>query len=185
MIGAPRRGGIIPYLLLHTWFKTGDRLPRLKATCLFDGKRIAEADSVGGHKFDYWSYKRKGSPDRDKPSWVQAEFFLYSLHPRPDAEGNKGSWAKPQHWMNENPGDYKCVITGDGDVVKEVHFKVGADGEVVREPCQAQSVNSLSTVTLVRTMDKKLSDTGYDKNAGKKSAFQGRVKWAKGCPLNR
>jgi hypothetical protein len=150
---------------------------------MFGGKRIAEAKGVGGHGFRTWSYVKKGSNKRDDNAWQQAEYFLYNLHPGPDAKGSKGSWSRPQHWMNENPGEYRCVVTGDGEILKELYFTVGKDGNIVKPPCQLASMNSMKHVTLLRTVNKKLSSRKFDKKIGKKMGFEGRVKWAKGCPL--
>ncbi len=175
-----RRG--IPYMAVHTWLKREKRVERTKLTCLYKGKKIAESQDVRGQRYDYWSYKKKGSPKRDDARWDQQEYLLYQLHPRPGPGGNKGSWAIPQHWMNENPGDYRCVVTGDGDVIKELFFRVGDDGEIVKPSCQNKSVNTLHTVTLLTAKNHKLADRSYDKKVGRKYGYEGRVRWAKGCP---
>ena len=172
----------IPYLTIRTWFKREKRLESTSLTCLYKGKRVAEGHAIGGHNFDYWSYVKKGSPKRDDAKWIQAVYQVHMLKPRPGPGGNKGSWSKEPHWLHENPGEYKCVIVGDGDVIKELHFTVGEEGAIVKPECQLKSMNTLSTVSLVRTVDKKLSDRKYDKKAGKKYGFHGRVKWPKGCP---
>ena len=180
---AAAKGIGVPYMLVSTWFKREKRVERTKMTCMYKGKRIAEAQSTGNSKYSSYTYKKKGSPERIDQAWEQATYFLYAMHPRPDAKGSKGSWSTPQHWLNENPGDYKCVITGDGEIVKELYFKVGADGEVVKPACQRGSMNALKTVTLLRTVNKKLSTVKYDKKVGKKAGYEGRVKWSAGCPL--
>jgi len=172
----------IPYMAVHTWLKREKRVERTKLTCMYKGKRVAESQDVGGQNYDYWSYVKKGSPKRDDAKWDQQEYLLYQLHPRPGPGGNKGSWATPQHWMNENPGDYRCVVTGEGDVIKEIYFTVGADGEIVKPTCQAKSFNTLHTVTLLTTKDHKLSDRSYDKKIGRKFGYEGRIKWSRGCP---
>ncbi len=172
----------ISYLEIRTWFKRVKRLERTSLTCLYKGKRVAEGHSIGGHNFDYWSYVRKGSPKRDDAKWVQVAYQVHMLKSRPGPGGNKGSWSKEPHWLHENPGEYKCVILGDGEVLKELYFTVGEDGAIVKPECQLKSVNTLATITLLRAVDKKLSDRKYDKKIGKKYGFQGRVKWPKGCP---
>ena len=65
---------------------------------------------------------------------------------------------------------------------KELFFKVGADGEIVKPTCQTKSMNTLNTVTLLATRDHILSTVDYDKKVGKQSGFEGRVKWSKSCP---
>ena len=70
----------------------------------------------------------------------------------------------------------------EGEVIKEIYFTVGKDGEVIKPECQLKSANTLSSVTFARTVDKKLSDRKYDKKVGKKYGFEGRVTWAKECP---
>ena len=172
----------ISHLRIRTWFKREKRLESTSMTCLYKGKRVAEGRPIGGHNFDYWSYVKKGSPKRDDAKWVQAVYEVGMLKPRPGPGGQKGSWTTEPHWLHENPGEYKCVIVGDGDVIKEIYFTVGEDGAMVKPQCQLQSMNTLTTVTLARTVDKKLSDRKYDKKAGKKYGFHGRVMWPKGCP---
>jgi len=37
-------------------------------------------------------------------------------------------------FLNENPGDYRCVITGGGEILKELHFTIGEnalDGHLI------------------------------------------------------
>ena len=172
----------IPYLTIRTWFKREKRLESTSLTCMYKGKRVAEGHGIGGHNFDYWSYIKKRSPKRDDAKWIQATWQVQMLKSRPGPGGNKGSWSKEPHWLHENPGEYKCVIVGDGDVIKEIYFTVGEEGALVKPECQLASMNTLSTVTLVRTVDKKLSDRKYDKKISKKYGFHGRVKWPKGCP---
>ncbi len=167
------------FLEMRTWFKWKDRAPRMKATCFYKGKRISEASAIGGDGFKYWTYARRG---KDSAHWRQARFALGHIVPR--ALNGKRFTKRGYHYLDQNPGKYRCVITGDGDILKEVFFTVGAEGELVKSACQLKSMNTLRTITLVRTKDRKVSDRSYNKHIGKKRAFAGRVAWARGCPLH-
>ncbi len=171
----------IPFLTIRTWFKRTKSNLRATLTCLYKGKRVAEGHGIGGNNYNYWSYIKKRSPKRNEAVWSQEAFQLHMMKPRPGPNG-KGSWSKPPHWLNENPGEYKCVVLAEGEVIKEIYFTVGKDGEVIKPECQLKSANTLSSVTFARTVDKKLSDRKYDKKVGKKYGFEGRVTWAKECP---
>ena len=174
-----------PSLTVRTWFKKDKGFHPTKITCLYQDKRIDEAQGHKGKEFSYWSYLKKGSMEREQAQWTQHYYQLHSLHPRPNPDGSKGSYSQPQHYLNENPGEYRCVVTGGGAVLKELFFRVGQDGEIVKPACQLKSMNTLHTVTLLAAKDHKLSTVDYDESIGKQSGFEGRVQWAKSCPPKR
>ena len=169
-------------LQIQTWFKTDKGARRnTKMTCLYKDKKIIESNGVPKKRYTYWSFLEKGSMKKEEAQWTQHIYEMYNLHPRPNPK-NPQYPQKGGHYLSENPGDYRCVITGDGEVLKELFFKVGADGNIVKPACQMKSMNTLHTVTLLATKDHKLSTVGYDEKLGKKFGFEGRVKWSGGCP---
>lgn len=170
---------------IRTWLKKDKGHHLTKMTCLYHDKRIDEAKGFKAKEYSYWSYLKKGSMERNDEQWTQYKFQMKSLHPRPFPDGSKGSYSQPQHYLNENPGEYRCVVTGGGKVLKELFFRVGLDGEIVKPACQLESMNTLHTVTLLAAEDKLLSTVDYDKKIGQQSGFEGRVKWSKSCPPNR
>lgn len=172
-------------MVIRTWFKKDKGYHPTKMACLYNGKRIDEAEGHKGKEYSYWSYLKKGSMKRVDEQWTQHYYQMKSLHPRPFPNRSKGSYSQPQHYLNENPGEYRCVATRGGEVLKELFFRVDADGEIVKSGCQLESMNTLHTVTLLATKDHKLSTVDYDKKIGKQSGFEGRVKWSKSCPPSR
>ena len=179
-----RAGTQTTSMVINTWFKTGKKARnKTKMTCLYHDRRIAQADSFKIGEFSYWSYLKKGSMEREEAHWVHHSYYLRTMYPRRHSKATHGR--KKGHFLNENPGEYRCVITGDGEVLKELFFRVGLDGNIVKPACQLESMNTLSTVTLPAAEDKILSTTAYDKDIGKKYGFEGRVKWSKSCPPNR
>jgi len=169
-------------VVIRTWVKRAERMGSVSLTCLYKGKRVAEGRLINSDDFDYWSFVRKGSPKRDKASWIQLAFDVGMIRFRPGPGGSRGSYGQKPHWLSDSPGEYKCVVLDGGEVVKELFFAVGNEGDIIKPACQLKSMNTLSTVTLLRAKDRKLSDTKYDKAISKKRAFEGRVKWARGCP---
>lgn len=167
---------------IRTWFKKDKGYHPTKIACLYNGKRIDEAEGMKGSEYSSWTYLKQGSPEREDAQWTQYYYQLFALHPRPNPDGSKGSYSQPQFYLNENPGEYRCVITGDGDVMKELFFTVGPDGHLVKPACQLQSMNTLHTVTLLASKEHQLSTVPYDKDIGKKWGYEGRVTWQNGCP---
>ncbi len=171
-------------MVINTWFKTG-KATRVKTqmTCLYHDRRIAQADSfkIGG--FSYWSFLKKGSMEKEEANWVHHAYYLKSMFPRRHAKATHGR--RKGHFLNDNPGEYRCIVTGDGEVLKELFFRVGLDGNIVKPACQLESMNTPSTVTLLAAEDKILSTVDYDKKIGQQYGFEGRVKWSKSCPPDR
>ena len=90
-------------------------------------------------------------------------------------------FAQTSFWPPRH-GEYKCVITGGGKVLKELHFTVDAKGNIAKSPCQAQSMNSPRSITLLTTKLKTPYNAKWDKKLAAKRAYGGGVTWAKGCP---
>jgi len=147
---------------------------RMNMSCLFDGKPVVEANQTHGETRSYWTFKGK---DKDNVAWAQQEFQFYKSRIYKQADED-GVW----QW-SEHPGDYRCVATAGGEIVKEVLFTIGADGKIVDSPCQAQ-IRTLRHIHLARTKEKQVSNTTVDAKAAKKGYF-GRVTWGTGCPASK
>ncbi len=187
--GTPTDGGITgairfafqkedSIMTIRTWFKKDKGYHPTRMACLYKNKRVAEAQGHKGKEYSYWSYLKKGSMERNNSQWTQHYYQLNTLHPRPSPTGPKRDY----FFLNKNPGDYRCVISGGGEVLKELFFKVGADGEIVKSACQLESMNTLHTVTLLAAKNHKLSTVAFDEKAGTRSGFEGRVRWSDSCP---
>ena len=173
------------FAVIHTWFKSDKSHIPTRMACLYNGKRVAEAQGHRETSHSSWSFIKKGSTKQDDNEWQQHQFQLYSLHPHPRIDGSKGSYHKPQHYLPENPGKYRCVVTSEGEIVKEMNFEVGGDGEIIKPACQSSSMNTLQSVTLLSTKNVRVSTKKWDKNIGKKAGYAGGVTWSKGCPTTR
>ena len=166
------------HLELHTWVKR-DNFFSTEATCLYKGKPVWEAARENGRMgWDVHGRVKKGSPKEFKARWSKLRFQLQGLK-IVGKDGNRGGWAKQPHWLDQNPGEYKCVITGDGKVIKEIFFTVGEGGHLVKPPCQDKVLTTFKSITLVKATDKKWGELPWKKS---KAAFCGNVPWKKSCP---
>jgi|GEM_PF-5598641 hypothetical protein len=176
-----------PFLYLFAWFKGGRSSGNRKhlAHCYFGGKKIQEQrGNTHGPDVEIQHYKKKGgSPLRTE--WHRIQFYLHSLRKgvrkdgKPVADADRKSWTKA-HWLDKNPGDYKCLITVDGDLAREIHFTIDKDQNVVKPACQTSgAVVSVDDATLVRQVIKKAAK--YNKKAWKKWGLYLKG-LPKGCP---
>jgi len=171
---AAKLGGPTHYTIrFWTKYKQGGPVT-MNMSCLLDGKSVVEANQTHGETRGYWTFKGK---DKDNVTWAQQEFQFYKSRIYKQAD-EPGVW----QW-SEHPGEYRCVATAGGEIVKEVLFTIGADGKIVDSPCQAQ-IRTLRHVHLARTKDKAVSNTTVDAKAAKKGYF-GRVTWGAGCPAGK
>jgi hypothetical protein len=169
----------IPYAVFRTWFKAGKNMIRTKLTCFYKDEIVAEAPDTGHNQRKNWSHEKNG---RRHELWSQVYYRVNSLKIRPRYGGDKSGFAGKLHFLSENPGPYRCVISGGGEILKELHFEVGADGKIAKPACQATSMKTMRHVTLLHQVDKKVSFVPHDANAGSKHGFYGNVAWSNGCP---
>lgn len=172
---AAKLGGSTHYnIRFWTKYKQGGPT-RMTMSCLLDGKPVVEGKHAGGQTRSYWTYKGK---DKESGDWAEQVFqFVKSRVYKQDDEAGVWMW-------NEHPGDYRCVATAGGEIIKEVFFTIDAEGKVVDSPCQKQ-MRTLRHIRLVRAKDtSRLTNTTFDAKAGKKGYF-GRVTWGAGCPSDK
>lgn len=169
-----------PWPVVRLWLKSAGKSIDSKLTCFFKGKKFDEAGSNGALMREYWTFPRPRKAEI-KVRWEEHQFELKRTFFEPPYGFKKGEKrGANRHWLSQNPGDYRCVLTADGDILKEIFFKVDAKGEIVKTACQAQ-VNTLRHVTIVETRERK-SKAKYDQRLARKYAFAGHVTWTKGCP---
>lgn len=161
-----------PLLLIRTMFKSNGSGRPERATCLHEGKRIFE----GKVKTDWHaSVEAVKSGKTETSHWSQGVIYMDVLsRPRP---GTTYTYV-----LSEHPGEYKCVITGGGAVLKELYFTVDAKGNIAKPPCQEKSMNSPRSITLLTTKLRTPYNVKWDKKLAAKRAYGGGVTWAKGCP---
>lgn len=165
--------------VMFTWLKWQKQEPSDPVMrCYLNGKEVAETTggSMGGGEYE--SYKDAKS-DIVKIGWSKYRFhfgkLVYAKPLDPDSRGNyNGLFA-----MNENPGDYTCKITHQGDVIRVINFSFKGN-DVVRSPCEKDLVTFSPTSLL--TVTEKKGDAPFAADAFKKNAFFGRVAWPAGCP---
>lgn len=165
------------HLVLRTWVKR-DKYFTTQATCLYKGKAAWEPVRDNG-RLDWEVHGRlkKGKKKEFRAKWQEMRFELQGLKFF-NKDGARGSWSKQPHWLNENPGAYTCVITGDGKRIKEITFTVGKDGRLVKPTCQDKLLTTFRTVTLIKAKAGKWGELKWKS----KAAFGGNVSWKKSCP---
>lgn len=166
------------HLVLHTWVKR-NKYFSTQATCVYKGKPVWEPFRENGRlDWEVSGRLKKGRKAEFKAKWQKLRFLLQGLK-IVNKDGRRGSWSKEPHWLDKNPGEYKCVITGDGKAIKEVYFTVGADGHLVKPACQDKILTTFKDTILVKAKSKKWGELKWNKG---KYAFCGNVKWNKACP---
>ncbi|HEX7498919.1 MAG TPA: hypothetical protein VF524_01295 [Polyangia bacterium] len=168
------------YAIVHTWLKWEKQEPSEPVMrCYFNGKEIADApgNSAGGG--DYDSYKDAKS-DSKKIGWSKYKFYftkmVYANAVEPEA---KQRFAPNVHVLADNPGDYTCKVTHQGDVIRVLKFSFKGN-DVVRSGCERNLV-TFSPTALISVAEMK-GDAPFAKDAYKKKAFFSRAPWPAGCP---
>lgn len=165
------------YYTFEFWTKAKDKpLNDVTMSCLLDGKKVAEPRYTGSDNLEHWTFT--GKKGQEKTIWQRHQFQASQTYvwQEPDKAGKMFVFAA-------NPGEYRCVATSGGEMVKELFFTIGKDGTFVDSPCQAQ-LNTLRHVHVVRTKDGAVATAKVDAKAGTRGFF-GRVAWGAGCPASK
>lgn len=153
---------------LFTWFKvsndaeTGANSGQVKMRCSVNGKQLEIHETTNSRfEYEFDDYKKKtGSPEKSR--WQLNYFF-----PPLDARA----------FFKENPGDYVCRITRNGELDRELHFTIGQDGMPVKPACQLGDkplVSAPETTTLIKTVMKNPQDAPFDAKAFDSKGLHGR-----------
>lgn len=166
---------------LRMWIKIGATEPKLNLRCFYKDKVISKDGlNRGQSEIKYQEFPKANAPQQEV-SWRKWWFALPDVAARPSKNGDN----KRGFYLSENPGDYRCVATSDGDQVAELTFTVGTDGKVHHAPCLDESrrgaVNVSDRMHLIKVTHKKGFNLAYDANDYKTSPFYGK-RWGKGCP---
>jgi len=163
-----------PYVMMRTMFKTNGSGGQERVACIHGGKRIFEGKVQHDWSASVESWKGN---DRDTSSWRLGVIYMTNILSRPMSHTGDGVYI-----LRDHPGEYKCVITGGGEVLKELYFTVNAKGHMVKPPCQAQSITAPHSITLPTTKLNKPYNKKWDKKLAAKRAYGGGATWTKGCP---
>jgi len=184
-----------PMVMIRSWFRF-DASPKVsKIICKYKGKRIAQTGAFHGDKFSFMARNRdKKAEDLVKVHTKRFDFKLHNVFVRPPREAPKKNrrvkkhYKMPKHYLSKNPGAYKCMILGEGELLRKVHFKVGAGGKIIGNGC-GEDLARLPHVTFVRAEEKKKDYIANAKlKASKwsaKNAFYQPASWPAGCPSGR
>jgi len=159
-------------LNLFAWFKEGrtaeTSASKGKMRCFLGDKKWEFSEMTNSrwaHEYDDYA-KAKGDPA--KVRWTFQYFF-----PTGDAAT----------WIKENPGDYRCVYTRNGEAEREFFFAI-KNGAVVKPKCQSGAKALISTppsTTYIKQVVKTAQDLKYDAGAYAKSALFGKAGVAAAC----
>jgi hypothetical protein len=122
------------------WFKwEGSRPQDPKMRCYLGGKKIADFRFAKEYRTEeYRAYKKANQRNIKAIGWSKYTFFGDNLAFRKEAKSlSTVSWPN-RFYLNENPGEYRCTITHDGDMVRELFFSVDKEGKVVRPDCKTK-----------------------------------------------
>ena len=167
------------YAVIHTWLKWEKQEPSGPVMrCYLGDKEVAQATGNGRTDAEYTFYKDAKS-DSEKIGWAKYKFrfdsMVYQNALDPDARKN----FKSLHVLADNPGDYTCKVTHQGDVIRVIKFSFKGN-DVVRSECEKNLV-TFSPTALISVTEMK-GDAPFDKNAYKKYGFFNRTEWPAGCP---
>jgi hypothetical protein len=162
-------------IAIRFWTKFDRSGPNgITMTCLLGDRRVATAENSGsGGSASYWTYDKRQQVSVDYRQQVFRFLTLRTGKRTDDADGG--------FYLGDHPGDYRCVAMADGEVLREIHFTVGADGEIAGTACDREA-SLLRHVHVVRATDGTIANLPYDRKAGKAAGFFGRVAWPAGCP---
>ena len=165
-------GGVA--IAIRFWTKYDDTGPRtITMTCLQGDQKVGEGRNVlRGRKSGSTTFVGK---DRQDVNYVQQGFALNGMRPGK----NPGSGGAP-FYLGDHPGDYRCVAMAGGEIVKEVFFSVGADGEIQRTACDDEA-RTLRQVHIVSAKEHAIANLPRDEKIAARGAFFGRVTWKAGC----
>ncbi|MBU1220499.1 hypothetical protein KKF34_00780 [Myxococcota bacterium] len=133
----------------------------VKIHCSVGGKVLA-MDNTTNSRFDYEFDDYTNNKNGAKSRWQYNYFF-------PQGDG--------QAFFKKNPGKYVCKILRNGEIDRELHFTIGANGIPVKPSCQKGTqplVSAPSTTTLIKTIFKNAQDAKFDRNAFNSNGLHGR-----------
>lgn len=159
-----------------TWLKwsTQGEPRNVKMRCYLGKKKIGQFDSHNRHDVKIVDYKKKGA-EPARTTWGK-----YVFHVKPDFGKGMVQWAAPTtkdknpevYYLSENPGDYRCPVTFDGEMIRELTFTI-ADGAVKEPACANTTVHAAKQHHMLKVSIKPGLDPKFDKKAFASRAWFG------------
>jgi len=168
---------------LRVWIKTESRTdPKINLRCYFNAKVISsDGLNRGQTEISYQEFP-KANAEPKTVMWRKWWFAIPNVSSRPPKEAKTKS---DQFYLSDNPGNYRCVATSNGEQVAEVVFVVGADGNIQHAPCQDETrpsaVTTASRIHLVKVTFRPGFNARFNANAFKTKPLYGK-RWIQGCP---
>jgi hypothetical protein len=152
---------------LWTWFKynreggakvQGGRLHCFRGdTMLTFGDAPTDRTEV---KYDHYTSQR----EHQQTTWG---LWYWSV---PRIEGVMAA-----EYLQQNPGEYRCVLIQDGELAREFYFTVGSDGEIVRKPFAGMNaIYAVDDSFPLRMEFKNSQDLEFDADAFRTARMYGR-----------
>jgi len=183
----PRTGEVVQELddaaptdvYLRAWIKTGSNEPKMNLRCTYKGKVITK-DGLNREqtRIAYQEFPKANAPQHEVV-WRKWWFAMPDVAGRPAKKGDE----KRSFYLNQNPGDYRCTVTSDGDQVAELQFTVNADGKVNHacvDDTRPDAVTASERRHLIKATFKPDFNAKYDASAFKTAPFYGK-KLGKSC----
>ena len=152
---------------LWTWFKynrEGEaKIRDGRLRCFLGDKMLKFGDTPTGRtevEYEHYTSQR----DHEKVTWG----LWYWSVPRIED-------AMAADYLKSHPGAYRCVLTQDGEIAREFHFTVGADGEIVRKPFPGmKTIYAVEDSFPLEMQFKDNPDLKFDADAFRKGKLYGR-----------
>lgn len=161
-------------LEIWTWFKydrDGEKHVRgARVRCFVDGKKLTFNDHPTRRtEIEFQHYR--GKLKHKTTTWGLWYWSAYRT-------GGKMA----QQWIKEHPGTYRCTLTQNGEVARELYFEVDKQGKVVRPACQTSgAVRSLPGEHVIKLVFKKNADLKFNRRAFKRTPLY-HPRAPRGCP---
>jgi hypothetical protein len=115
-----------PALRVSTWLRGHSDMADVSGYLFYQGKMIADTKSGGGGM----DYKVEHSTSDNRPTDPYWRLWDMGFEKVRKTEG-QGNSNPSLFYLDKNPGEYEVKLMRKGDVVRDLKFTVGADGNVV------------------------------------------------------
>jgi hypothetical protein len=152
---------------LWTWFKydrqSEDKVrgARLRG---YRGDTMVELGNQPTRRTEVAYDQHTSQRDRRQIKWV---LWYWSI---PRIEGEMAA-----DYLKNHPGDYRCVMTQDGEIAREFYFTVDGDGQIVREPFPGmKTIYAVEDSFPLKMQFKENADLEFDPDAFRTGKLYGR-----------
>ena len=152
---------------LWTWFKYNregaEKVRNGRVRCYSGDRKFKFHDNPTRRtEISYEDYNSQSS--HQQVTWGLWYWWIPRIEGIPAAE-----------YIQKAPGDYRCVLTQDGEISREFHFTVGDDGQIVRQPFAGnKTIYAVEDSFPLRTELKEMPDLEFDDDAFGKAKLYSR-----------